>query len=92
MKKAFKKMQTDESELTPEKLVEYLDQFVIGQSDAKRAVACAFRNRWRRKDLPENIKAEIIPKNLLIKGPTGSGKTEIARRLARLTESPFIRV
>lgn len=80
------------SDLTPHKLVEYLDRFVIGQGEAKKAIACAFRNRWRRKDLPEHIKTEITPKNLLLKGPTGSGKTEIARRLARLTNAPFLRV
>ena len=78
--------------MTPEMLVEFLDRFVIGQGEAKKAIACAFRNRWRRKDLPDNIKSEIIPKNLLLKGPTGSGKTEIARRLAKLTNSPFLRV
>lgn len=65
---------------------------MIGQSEAKRAIACAFRNRWRRRDLPNEIRNEITPKNLLIKGPTGSGKTELARRLAKLTDSPFLRV
>jgi ATP-dependent protease Clp ATPase subunit len=64
-----------EAQLTPAKLVEYLDRFVIGQHDAKRAIACAFRNRWRRRALSEELKAEVIPKNLLLKGPTGSGKT-----------------
>lgn len=85
-------MESTETDLTPEKLVEYLDRFVIGQNDAKRAIACAFRNRWRRKELPDTIRHEITPKNLLLKGPTGSGKTEIARRLAKLTNSPFLRV
>jgi ATP-dependent protease Clp ATPase subunit len=91
-RKIFKALDSSDTQLTPEKLVEYLDRFVIGQSEAKKAIACAFRNRWRRKDLPEHIRAEIIPKNLLLKGPTGSGKTEIARRLAKLTNSPFLRV
>lgn len=73
-------------------MVEYLDKYVIGQGDAKKAIACAFRNRWRRKDLTGEIRTEITPKNMLLKGPTGSGKTQLARRLARLTDSPFIRV
>ena len=68
-------MNLNESSLTPQKVVEYLDRFVIGQHDAKKAVAISFRNRWRRKCLPENIRCEITPKNLLIQGPTGSGKT-----------------
>lgn len=92
MQKIFKTFENNESSLTPEKLVQYLDQYVIGQNDAKRAIACAFRNRWRRRDLPSEIRQEITPKNILLKGPTGSGKTEIARRLAKLTESPFLRV
>jgi ATP-dependent HslUV protease ATP-binding subunit HslU len=92
VQRIFKTFDNNEGSLTPEKLVQYLDRYVIGQRDAKRAIACAFRNRWRRRDLPNEIRHEITPKNLLIKGPTGSGKTEIARRLARLTESPFLRV
>ena len=69
-----------------------MDKFVIGQSEAKKAVAISFRNRWRRKNLPEDLRNEITPKNLLIQGPTGSGKSEIARRLAKLTDAPFLRV
>lgn len=69
-----------------------MDKFVIGQSEAKKAVAISFRNRWRRKNLPEELRNEITPKNLLIQGPTGSGKSEIARRLAKLTDAPFLRV
>lgn len=82
----------DESILTPKRVVEYLDRFVIGQHDAKKAIAISFRNRWRRKNLPEELRNEITPKNLLIQGPTGCGKTEIARRLAKLTDAPFLRV
>lgn len=75
VQRIFKSFEKNEASLTPEKLVQYLDRYVIGQKDAKRAIACAFRNRWRRRDLPNEIKQEITPKNLLIKGPTGSGKT-----------------
>ena len=78
--------------LTPTKIVEYLDKYIIGQDQAKRAVAIALRNRWRRMQLPQDIAEEIIPKNILIIGPTGVGKTEIARRIAKLTKSPFIKV
>lgn len=78
--------------LTPPDIVEYLNRFIIGQKKAKRAVAVALRNRWRRRQLPPDIAEEIIPKNILIIGPTGVGKTEIARRIARLTKSPFIKV
>ena len=82
----------DESFLTPKRVVEYLDKYVIGQTEAKKAIAISFRNRWRRKNLPEELRNEITPKNLLIQGPTGSGKSEIARRLAKLTDAPFLRV
>ena len=78
--------------LTPPDIVDYLNRFIIGQKKAKRAVAVALRNRWRRRQLPPDIAEEIIPKNILIIGPTGVGKTEIARRIARLTGSPFIKV
>lgn len=78
--------------LIPKKIVEELDKFIIGQNKAKKAVAIALRNRYRREKLPEYIKDEIIPKNILMIGPTGVGKTEIARRLAKLTDAPFIKV
>lgn len=78
--------------MTPAKVVEYLNKFVIGQEEAKRAIAISFRNRWRRKGLPDKIKKEVTPKNILMQGPTGCGKTELARRLANLTDAPFIRV
>ena len=78
--------------LTPTRIVEELDRYVIGQAEAKRAVAIALRNRWRRQQLPENLRDEVAPKNIVMIGPTGVGKTEIARRLARLTKSPFIKV
>ena len=78
--------------LTPREVVEKLDQYIVGQSDAKRAVAIAIRNRWRRQQLDDAMKNEVAPKNILMIGPTGVGKTEIARRLARLTGAPFIKV
>ncbi len=78
--------------LTPKRIVEELDRYVIGQGDAKRAVAIALRNRWRRQQLPEEMRDEVAPKNIIMIGPTGVGKTEIARRLARLTNSPFIKI
>jgi ATP-dependent HslUV protease ATP-binding subunit HslU len=80
------------SELTPKEIAAELDKHIIGQNDAKRAVAIALRNRWRRMQLPESLRQEITPKNILMIGPTGVGKTEIARRLARLAGSPFIKV
>ncbi|MCH9665186.1 MAG: ATP-dependent protease ATPase subunit HslU [Gammaproteobacteria bacterium] len=76
----------------PEQIVKELDKFIVGQDDAKRAVAVALRNRWRRMQLPEGMREEISPKNILMIGPTGVGKTEIARRLASLVEAPFIKV
>lgn len=79
-------------ELTPRKIVEYLDHYIIGQKDAKRAVAVALRNRWRAGQLPPDIFREISPKNILLIGPTGVGKTEIARRIASLTHAPFVKV
>ena len=80
------------SEMTPREIVHELDRHIIGQQDAKRAVSIALRNRWRRMQLPEELRAEITPKNILMIGPTGVGKTEISRRLARLAKAPFIKV
>jgi len=78
--------------MTPQEIVHELDKHIIGQADAKRAVAIALRNRWRRQQVPEPLRQEITPKNILMIGPTGVGKTEIARRLARLANAPFIKV
>ena len=80
------------TELTPREIVRELDRYIIGQTDAKRAVAVALRNRYRRAQLPEDIREEVTPKNILMIGPTGVGKTEIARRLAKLVDAPFIKV
>ena len=80
------------SQMTPEEIVSELDKHIVGQDDAKRAVAIALRNRWRRQQVPEPLRQEITPKNILMIGPTGVGKTEIARRLARLADAPFIKV
>jgi ATP-dependent HslUV protease ATP-binding subunit HslU len=80
------------SNMTPREIVHELDKHIIGQDDAKRAVAIALRNRWRRMQLPEELRAEITPKNILMIGPTGVGKTEIARRLAKLANAPFVKV
>src|SRR6201981_581839 len=79
-------------ELTPREIVAELDKHVIGQKDAKRAVAIALRNRMRRQKLPPDLAEEVIPKNIIMIGPTGVGKTEIARRLAKLANSPFLKV
>lgn len=78
--------------LTPRQIVEALDRYVIGQQDAKRMVAIALRNRWRRQQLAPELRDEVMPKNIIMIGPTGVGKTEIARRLAKLAEAPFIKV
>ena len=77
---------------SPREIVSELDRFIVGQGDAKRAVAIALRNRWRRQQLPEALREEVLPKNILMIGPTGVGKTEIARRLAKLAQAPFIKV
>lgn len=80
------------SEMTPREIASELDRFIIGQDKAKRAVAIALRNRWRRMQLDEALRHEVTPKNILMIGPTGVGKTEIARRLAKLANAPFIKV
>ncbi len=85
-------MSDDFSDLTPRRIVEELDRYIIGQGKAKRAVAVALRNRLRRQRLAQEIKEDIIPKNILMIGPTGVGKTEIARRLAKLCGAPFVKV
>src|SRR5829696_913290 len=79
-------------DLTPRQIVEELDRYVVGQADAKRAVAVALRNRIRRQKLPAEIAEDVLPKNILMIGTTGVGKTEIARRLARIADSPFIKI
>jgi ATP-dependent HslUV protease ATP-binding subunit HslU len=81
-----------QKELTPREIVAELDRYIVGQDNAKRAVAIAVRNRWRRQQLPEEMQQDVAPKNILMIGPTGVGKTEIARRLARLTGAPFVKV
>ena len=85
-------IQLPEHNQTPHEIVQALDSYIIGQSDAKKAVAVALRNRWRRMQLPEDIKDEILPKNIIMIGATGVGKTEIARRIAKLVNAPFLKV
>ncbi|HAB10341.1 MAG TPA: HslU--HslV peptidase ATPase subunit, partial [Planctomycetaceae bacterium] len=80
------------SELTPRQIVAELDRHIIGQDAAKRSVAIALRNRWRWKQLPDDLRRDVTPKNILMIGPTGVGKTEITRRLAQLTGAPFVKV
>ena len=80
------------SSFSPREIVSELNRYIVGQDDAKRAVAVALRNRWRRQQLAEDLRDEVLPKNILMIEPTGVGKTEIARRLARLAQAPFIKV
>ncbi|MGI2327201.1 HslU--HslV peptidase ATPase subunit [Planococcus sp. YIM B11945] len=82
----------NQSDLTPRQITEHLDRYIVGQKDAKRSIAIALRNRYRRSQLEEELRDEVIPKNILMIGPTGVGKTEIARRIARLTGAPFVKV
>src|SRR5512135_1869196 len=81
-----------DAELTPQEIVAELDKYIIGQNAAKKAVAIALRNRYRRRRVPSELADEIAPKNILMIGPTGVGKTEISRRLAKLTSSPFLKI
>src|SRR6056297_4082319 len=85
-------VQEQVDELTPRQIVEELDKYIIGQDDAKKNVAIALRNRWRRQNAPKDMRDEIMPNNIIMIGPTGVGKTEIARRLAKLARAPFIKV
>src|ERR1700682_1113918 len=80
------------TDFPPREIVSELDRYIVGQHDAKRAVAIALRNRWRRQQLPEALREEVLPKNILMIGPTGVGKTEISRRLAKLAQAPFLKV
>src|SRR5580693_5676503 len=80
------------SDFSPREIVSELDRFIVGQADAKRAVAIALRNRWRRLQLDERLREEVLPKNILMIGPTGVGKTEISRRLAKLAGAPFLKI
>ena len=90
VKQVMEKRNLDD--LTPRQIVEELDKYVVGQNSAKKAVAVALRNRIRRQKLPEEIAQDVLPKNILMIGTTGVGKTEIARRLARIADSPFIKI
>jgi ATP-dependent HslUV protease ATP-binding subunit HslU len=83
---------SDDHSFTPREVVSELDRYIVGQADAKRAVAIALRNRWRRQQVPEELRDEIAPKNIIMIGPTGVGKTEVARRLAKLAQAPFLKV
>ncbi len=85
-------MSTRAQDLAPREIVAELDRYVVGQAQAKRAVAIALRNRWRRQKVSPELRDEILPKNIVMIGPTGVGKTEIARRLARLAGAPFVKV
>jgi len=87
-----KRNSKDRKELTPREIVRELDKYIIGQQNAKKSVAIALRNRWRRQQVPENLREEIMPNNIILIGPTGVGKTEIARRLAKLANAPFLKV
>src|ERR1700693_6129564 len=78
--------------LTPKEIVKELDRYIVGQKKAKRMVAIALRKRWRRQRLPEDLRDEVMPKNIIMIGPTGVGKTEIARRLAKLVQAPFLKI
>ena len=80
------------ADLTPRQIVAELDRYVVGQAAAKKAIAIALRNRWRRQQAPEKMRSEIAPNNIILIGPTGVGKTEIARRLAKLSGAPFVKV
>src|SRR5207249_10218739 len=80
------------STLTPAQIVTELDRYIVGQEKAKRAVAIALRNRWRRQSVPPELRDEVAPKNIIMIGPTGVGKTEVARRLAKLSQAPFLKV
>ena len=85
-------MSNHKAEMTPKEIVEALNKYIIGQEEAKKVVAVALRNRYRRSRLSEKDREEITPKNIILKGPTGVGKTEIARRLAKLVKAPFLKV
>ena len=91
-KKAEEKKQHHIDSLSPREIVSELDRYVVGQNKAKRAVAIALRNRWRRQALTGDMRDEVLPKNILMIGPTGVGKTEISRRLSKLAEAPFVKV
>ena len=91
-KNLLQKEKIEKKNYTPKEIVKELDRYIIGQNEAKKAVAIALRNRWRRQRVPENLREEILPKNILMIGPTGVGKTEISRRLAKLAEAPFLKV
>src|SRR5690349_17030353 len=88
----MQKLENTSATMTPREIVQELDRHIVGQQDAKRAVAIALRNRWRRSQLAPELRNEVMPKNILMIGPTGVGKTEIARRLATLANAPFVKV